>query len=186
MYWRYTIMNETDLLKGEELCKECGLCCQGVFHPTALLYTKEDISIAKNANITFDFNKDLKSYMFALPCPAFDSICSIYPNRPSVCSVHKCDLLKTVMNGTCTLENALIQVKKIKKILTTLIPKLKNINNNNETSYPRDLVKNIFESFKNDQAKIEFKQENKKILMEYGAFCILEEKYFYKKSEYLL
>lgn len=175
------IMDQNNHLEGEKLCIECGLCCQGVFHPCAMLFTEQDIKIAKNANTSIEFNKEWNCYVFTLPCPVFNGKCSIYPDRPSVCSEHECDLLKKVIQGTITLEDAQEKVIQIKNILSTLLPELKEITKNNKNFYPRDLVKSIFDSFKNDEEKINFKKENKKLLMEYGAFCILEEKYFYKK-----
>lgn len=179
-------MNQDNIIEGEALCKECGLCCKGIFHPYAILYTEQDISIAKNANIPIRFDKDDNRHVFALPCPVFDGKCSIYPDRPSVCPKHKCGLLEGVIHGTKTLENAQEKVESIKNILILLLPKLKRISHDIENSYPRDLIKKIFENLKDKQAREEFKQTHKKMLVEYGIFCILEEKYFYKKSGLLL
>ena len=42
-------------LNNEELCKSCGLCCQGVFHSYAYIYNDKDMLFVKDiqAKITY-------------------------------------------------------------------------------------------------------------------------------------
>lgn len=175
-------MNETDLSKGEELCKECGLCCQGVFHTFAYLFTDDDLKHAKNAKIPIKFNNEVNENTFTLPCPSFDSSCSIYNNRPSVCGGHKCDLLKSLISDNIALDDALNKVSGMKSILNYILPILKNYTGNSTSNKPEYLMNKILNNLETESAKNNFKQENKILFMKYGIFYFLKDKYFYKCS----
>jgi len=175
-------LNKNDPLDPETLCKECGLCCEGVFHTFAYLYNDEDISIAKKANIPIEFNTDAKSNVFTLGCPAFNGLCSIYPERPSVCSKHKCNLLKSVINHDIILNNALKKVSEIKNILNVILPILKKYTGNHTSNKPEYLLSKILDNLENQSTRDNFKKENKTLFMKYGIFYFIKEKYFYKSS----
>lgn len=172
-------MNKNNILEGEVLCKECGLCCQGVFHKIAYLYNKNDIYIAKKENLLAKYDTKSKKNYFPLPCPVFNGLCSIYPERPSVCSEHKCDLLNDVINEESTLEDALRVVVKMKSILTNLLPDLHKHAQNNQIHNPKVLMESIQVHLKDNQSKEDFKKNHKKILIDFGVFCFLAERHFY-------
>ena len=175
-------MNTNKLLDGESLCKECGLCCEGVFHTFAYLYNNDDISIAKKANIPIEFNTDADSNVFTLSCPAFNGLCSIYPERPSVCSKYKCNLLKSVINHDIILEDALNKVSKIKNVLNDILPILKKYIGNHISNKPDYLLSKILDNLEDQSTRDNFKQENKILFIKYGIFYFLKNKYFYKNS----
>ena len=175
-------MNKNNPQDSETLCKECGLCCEGVFHTFAYLYTDNDISIVKMANIPMEFNTEVNSNTFILQCPAFNGLCSIYPERPSVCSSHQCNLLKSVIRNDIILDDALIKVSQVKKILNNILPILKSHANNHISSQPEYLINNILDKMETTSMRDKFKQDNKKLFMEYGIFYFLKNKYFYKVS----
>ena len=174
-------MNQANLMDGETLCKECGLCCTGVFHPMAFLYTDDDINIAKKSNLNIISTKEDKFNSFSLPCPAFDGSCSIYNERPSVCPKHQCDLLKSTLQSITTLEDSLKIVNNMKSHLDTFLPTLKSISNNMQTNEPFTLMGIILKRLKTKKVQEEFKKDHQKMLMKITIFDFLKKKYFYKK-----
>lgn len=175
-------MNNNNFLIGEELCKECGLCCKGIFHTFAYLYTDKDMLIVKKANIPIKFNNEKNSNTFTLPCPAFNDLCSLYPERPSVCSAHRCNLLQSVIDNDISLDDALNKVSDMKNILNNILPMLKRHTGNHTSNNPEYLISKILDKLENKSAKNNFKKENKTLFMKYGIFYFLKDKYFYKKS----
>lgn len=166
---------DENILNGETLCKECGLCCEGVFHTYAHLHNKNDIFIAKKANIIIKHNEVANIDFFSLPCSGFNKICTIYPERPSVCGKHKCELLKNLIDKQCTLGDALNTVDKLKNILIPLLPTLQELAKNDQTNNPKALMESIDPHINNK----EFKKSHTKLFIDFGIFCFLVEKYFY-------
>ncbi len=179
-------MNQKNLLKGEELCKECGLCCRGIFHTYAYLYTDDDIRIAKKENIPIIFNNEINHNAFTLPCPVFNGLCSIYSERPSVCGAHKCDLLESVLCDDITIEASLHVVKKMQDILNDILPELKDLTRNTASNNPVKLMNNAYDSLGDESSVNKFKKKHATLLIKYGVFNFLRHKYFYKKDDYFI
>ncbi len=174
---------ENDLIKGETLCKECGLCCEGIFHTVVYLKTDNDLRIVEKSNIPFEFNKKINCPTFKLPCPVFNGVCTIYPERLSVCQNHQCDLLQSVLNDEIALVDAQSIVTEMKNILNNILPKLKSYTKDNTSNKPQYLMNKLFDTLKGETSRKKFKQENRMLLLMYGIFNRLEQKYFYKKDK---
>ncbi len=176
-------MNEQNILSGETLCKECGLCCQGIFHVYVCLLDDE-VSIVEKTDINIQFEKEEKYSFFTLPCSVFDGHCSIYyQERPSTCSKHRCELLESIIQEEIKIQDALIIVEKMKFLLDEFLPELKHICDNNKINYPPQLMDIILDSLEEGKTKEEFKKENKKLFMKVATFEFLKNKYFYKNEQ---
>jgi Fe-S-cluster containining protein len=173
-------MNPDNKLAGEKLCKKCRLCCEGVFHEFADLETDDDFRIAKKANIPIELYKATNKYVFTLPCPAFNGLCSIYPERPSVCSGHMCDLLKSVICGNMAIEDALNLVKKMQDVFNHILQELRGLDKNNASNNPAWLMGAVLENLGDESSVDKFKKEHTALLIQYGVFNFLTHKYFYK------
>ena len=179
-------MNENNILNGEKLCKECGLCCERVFHNFAFIIDKNDCLIAQKASIPIEYNKYENIISFSLPCPVFDELCSIYPERPSVCIGHKCDLLKKVLYDKMVLEDALVIVIKMKNILHKLLPELQTLARNDKANNPSHLMNILLDSMEDEHSRIEFKKANKQLIMDFTVFRFLKKKYFYECTSHTI
>ena len=167
---------EAEILSdGTKLCLECGLCCTGVFQTNAAIYSTEDKKCAEAFDATI-FSKDGKEY-FKLPCPIYDGKCPIYPDNPSVCRSHKCNLLKDIENCKIELERAITIVQEMKQVIDEIehdikLPSLK-INTG-------DIDMNFLFSQFFDSTTEEERKNFGNLLKNYGAFDYLKKKYFYK------
>ncbi len=175
-------MNEKNILNGEALCQECGLCCQGVFHSYVRLLDDE-VCIIEKTNINVQFDKEEKFSFFTLACLAFDGHCSIYQERPSTCSKHRCELLQSVIQEEIEIQDALMIVDKMKFLLDEFLPELKHLCDNKKTNFPPQLMDIIFDSFEEGKTKEEFKKDHKKLFMKIAVFGFLKNKYFYKNEQ---
>tara|TARA_R110000868_G_C10911248_1_gene764981 strand:- start:432 stop:806 length:375 start_codon:yes stop_codon:yes gene_type:complete len=62
------------------------------------------------------YKEEEDRHFFLQPCPAHvNGSCSIYETRPKTCSGYKCHLLKRVLKGEITAEQAMKKVERIKK-----------------------------------------------------------------------
>lgn len=158
---------------GTKLCLECGLCCTGVFHNKAIIYSMEDRKCAKSFDGTIFF-EDRTEY-FKLPCPIYEGKCPIYPHNPSVCQSHKCNLLKSIDNYEIKLEKAITIIQEMKQIIYTI---------EHDIKFPpfetdnRDITF-VFHQFFTSTSKEERKNFGN-ILKKYAIFSYLMKKYFYE------
>ena len=83
----------------EQLCPQCGLCCDGTLFADVELRAADDARRLKKLGLDV-VKKGANTLAFAQPCPAFDGgLCGIYPERPKRCRLFACSLLKRVQTG---------------------------------------------------------------------------------------
>lgn len=111
-----------DRSRGSDLCTQCGLCCNGALHNFAKL-EPEEVEYASGLGLTL---RASGRPGFALPCPMLEgTLCSIYGDRPKVCSRYKCQLLQDLEAGAVTLDAAIGKVGTAKELVRqaeTLMP----------------------------------------------------------------
>jgi Fe-S-cluster containining protein len=92
-------MTNTD---SNNLCLECGLCCNGVIFADVQLQPSE-VQCLKSKVQSLDFSSSSRSAgitKLPQPCAAFDGCrCRIYSDRPTYCRQFECLLLKNVQSG---------------------------------------------------------------------------------------
>ena len=100
----------------EQLCPNCGLCCNGV------LFADVELQKGDNAGRLIDLGMALKKKgmkrAFAQPCQCFDGkLCTIYADRPKRCATFECGLLKRVQSGEMPVPAALKRIADAKKLV---------------------------------------------------------------------
>jgi Fe-S-cluster containining protein len=100
----------------EQLCPNCGLCCNGV------LFADVELQKGDNAGRLIDLGMSLKKKgmkrAFAQPCHCFDGkLCRIYADRPKRCATFDCGLLKRVQSGEMPAPAALKRIADTKKLV---------------------------------------------------------------------
>jgi Fe-S-cluster containining protein len=94
----------------DQLCPNCGLCCDSTLFADVELQKTDDAQQLKKLGFTL-FKKGRTKLAFAQPCGRFDGkLCQIYADRPKRCRAFDCGLLKRVDAGEMT---ALAALKKI-------------------------------------------------------------------------
>lgn len=106
--------------EGNRLCKSCGLCCTGhLFSWTKLRSAELDaveslgVKVIRAVPSQRGFNQ---------PCPLWEETCTIYASAdyPHFCRVYKCKLLKSLLEGTTSLDEALTAVQHTKALIEEL------------------------------------------------------------------
>ena len=116
--------------KTNDLCLECGLCCNGVIFARGQLQPEDDVVRLQSLGLKLlpTRNSKLETRKFHQPCAAFDGCrCNIYADRPKYCGAFECLLLKSVKAGEMEtaaalriIQTARRRVARVKKILGEL------------------------------------------------------------------
>jgi Fe-S-cluster containining protein len=115
----------------EQLCPNCGLCCNGV------LFADVELQQGDNAGRLIDLGMSLKKKgmkrVFAQPCRCFDGkLCRIYADRPKRCATFECGLLKLVQSGAMPAPAALKHISAAKKLVENVRRLLHRLGDNEE------------------------------------------------------
>jgi Fe-S-cluster containining protein len=84
-----------------QLCKACGLCCDGVIFANLALQPGDDAARLRSLGLPVrSLHSALRPPHLAQPCAAFDGCrCRVYADRPQYCRQFECVLLKSVKAG---------------------------------------------------------------------------------------
>jgi Fe-S-cluster containining protein len=107
----------------DQLCPNCGLCCNSVLFADVELRKGEDVQ--RLAELGLLLEQKGRQRAFAQPCACFDGkLCRIYNERPKRCRTFECGLLKRVQAGVLdadaaleTIAQARRQVGKVNELL---------------------------------------------------------------------
>jgi Fe-S-cluster containining protein len=99
----------------EQLCPNCGLCCDSTLFADVELRSGDDAKRLKKLGLTLE-PKGKSKLAFAQPCACFDGkLCTIYADRPKRCGLFECGLLKRVESGEMTPKAALKKISDAKQ-----------------------------------------------------------------------
>jgi len=103
----------------QEICVECGFCCDGTLFLYAHLNPGERGQLPELIERA-GYEKDSKEY-FRLPCGYFNRKCTIYDQKKAdVCFDYRCQLLKDYAAGKVSAEEALEIVREAGRIRAEL------------------------------------------------------------------
>jgi len=99
----------------EQLCPNCGLCCDSTLFADVELRAGDDAVRLKKLGLTLE-KKGKSKIAFAQPCACFDGkLCTIYRDRPKRCGLFECGLLKRVEAEEMTAGAALKKISEAKQ-----------------------------------------------------------------------
>ncbi|HEY1662706.1 MAG TPA: YkgJ family cysteine cluster protein [Verrucomicrobiae bacterium] len=100
----------------EQLCPNCGLCCDSTLFADVELRQSDDATLLKKLGLSLH-KKGKSKIAFAQPCACFDGkFCKIYEDRPKRCGLFECGLLKKVEAGKMTTNAALKKIRDAKAL----------------------------------------------------------------------
>ena len=103
----------------QDICSDCGLCCNGALHPSVPIQEDEVKRIAEYMPRSI-FRVQSKPKM-KLPCESRQgNICAIYNERPGRCRAYQCKLLKKYMSGEIPRTQAIAIIDQAKSDLENL------------------------------------------------------------------
>lgn len=119
----------------DQLCLQCGLCCNGVLFSDVELQPGDDAE--KLRELKMPLRKPRKAdgiVKFNQPCPALGPgcRCRIYADRPARCSGFDCALLLGVMAGEVETEPALKIIRATKRKADKVRRLMQEIGDQNE------------------------------------------------------
>jgi Fe-S-cluster containining protein len=115
----------------DQLCPNCGLCCNGVLFADVELRQGDDPG--RLAELGLALGMKGSKLAFAQPCTCFDGkLCSIYADRPKRCRTFECGLLKRVQVGELDADAALKTIAKTKRQVENVRGLLRQLGQNDE------------------------------------------------------
>jgi uncharacterized protein len=116
----------------EQLCPNCGLCCNGVLFADAELRRGDDAKRLAELGLPIE-RKGRGKLAFAQPCTCFDGrLCNIYDDRPKRCRTFECGLLKRVQAGELDASNALKIISQTKRQVENMRERLRQLGQKDE------------------------------------------------------
>lgn len=98
----------------EQLCRACGMCCDGTLFARALLAEGEPATLGKRALPLVEHEG---KQALPQPCPAHQgSACGIYFERPRACVSYRCKLLQSLSLGGIDLDGAIAKVQRARAL----------------------------------------------------------------------
>jgi Fe-S-cluster containining protein len=115
----------------EQLCPNCGLCCNGVLFADVKLRKGDDVQRLVELGLLLE--KEGRQRAFAQPCACFDGkLCRIYSERPAYCRAFECGLLKGVQAGELEAKTALKTIAEAKRRVEKVSCLLQRLGQNDE------------------------------------------------------
>lgn len=104
--------------EASRLCLACGLCCQGVFHSSAMIRADETRAVER---LGLEVVETDGRPGFPLPCRHHqEGRCAVYRQRPHVCKAYRCKLLVRFLDGRSSWEESLLRIGQVKKLAARL------------------------------------------------------------------
>jgi uncharacterized protein len=103
---------------GEQLCRACGLCCDGTLFDLVKLEQGDDAGKLKALGLPVSISRGKTPVArFPQPCSALceDRTCQLYAERPWQCRTFECQLFKDAKVGQITFAAALPVVKQARR-----------------------------------------------------------------------
>ena len=102
----------------EQLCRACGLCCDGTLFDLVKLEASDDARKVKRLGLPVTVSRGkVPVARFPQPCAALcaDRTCRLYADRPWQCRVFECGVFKDAKAGRIALPAALRLVKQARR-----------------------------------------------------------------------
>lgn len=167
----------------QKICMVCGFCCDGTLFLYGNLNTNELGHLPRKIEQN-RFTKEDKEY-FRQPCPYFIEKCTIYnKNRPDVCSVFRCRLLRDFEGGKISTEEALEIVREAFDMRKELLNKYSLISVNHDAISFRVLLAELGKILNSLQEENELKEEYGMLQVRCNIFQALLIKYFRSAGDF--
>jgi Fe-S-cluster containining protein len=119
----------------EQLCRACGLCCDGTLFDLVKLEQGDDAGKLKALGLPVSVSRGKTPVArFPQPCSALcaDRTCRLYANRPWQCRTFECQLLKDANAGRITFAAALPVVQQARRRADKVRRLLRELGDNDE------------------------------------------------------
>jgi len=101
----------------EDLCRACGMCCDGTLFDLVRLEPGDDARRLAQLGLPISPGRGRQAARFPQPCAALcaDGSCRVYADRPGQCRAFECQLLQAAKAGRVTFPAAARRVTTAKR-----------------------------------------------------------------------
>ena len=161
----------------EDLCTNCGLCCNGTVFKCAMIEQDEDTGALKAMGARFTVEN--QQIELVLPCVAhIDGRCSVYPHRFKICESFRCKLLQDYLRGKVSRDRALEVVGETSLHTNRVEELIRKTYDEGESETLLELYRNFRKAYEEKNEAASFEERYKHIVLEYVALDYRLDKYF--------
>lgn len=172
---RNILMKTKAKFSGQDLCKECGLCCTSFFSKGFVADEKEMLTVIRFGGEVF-IDSDGEQ-CFYQPCPGYNERCSVYPNHPLACKHFECRLLKKLLRGEIAQEEALALVIQMKEAVVLIDNSLLSLFGKREGTTIK-YMQQFFNHAKLEYEEHYFKQDYAHVMEAHAVYMWLRKQHF--------
>jgi Fe-S-cluster containining protein len=115
----------------EQLCPQCGLCCNGVLFSDVELQRSDKAD--RLAALGLELLAKGRKRAFSQPCACFDGkLCRIYADRPARCHAFECTQIQRVEVGKQSLAAAARTVRETRRLAEEVTQLCRELGNHDE------------------------------------------------------
>jgi Fe-S-cluster containining protein len=174
----------------DQLCLQCGMCCNGVLFRDVELQPGDDGQKLKTLGMPV--KGKAQSGKFNQPCVALgsDCRCRIYADRPSRCRQFECALLLEVMAGHTETEPALKLIRSTRRKADKVLKLMREIGDQSESVSLSVRFRKLRQRFESGDLADWLEEKSEEELYDlYGQLtiavhelnCVLSEKFYPQK-----
>jgi hypothetical protein len=119
----------------EELCRACGMCCDGSLFDLVKLEAGDDARRLRELGLPIKWTRGkVPVARFPQPCSALcaDRTCRLYTDRPAQCRAFECRTLKTAQAGEITFASAMRIVRQARRRADKILRLLRELGDTDE------------------------------------------------------
>jgi len=154
------------------LCTNCGLCCYAL-NNNGLVADESERGAVEGFGGEL-FIGSMGQLSFVQPCPAFDGVCTVYPNHPASCKSYRCKLLDDMLNERLSLARASVICEKIIDTVRYIDESLSPLMGV-RTVIVEDYVAAFLKQTTDDRAT---RDKYKEVRLQFGVYRYLRARYF--------
>lgn len=118
-------MQNVRMIKSQNLCQSCGLCCDGTLFDSVGFGSHDSTIPLEVAGIELHAREN--EQYFKQPCAAYNKICTVYQHRPQICQNYQCKLLRQLQQHEITWEAATTIVTETIRLRDELKNKIQSV-----------------------------------------------------------
>lgn len=171
---------------GEQLCRACGLCCDGTLFDLVKLERSDDAGKLKTLGLPVSISRGRNPVArFPQPCSALceDRTCRLYAARPWQCRTFECQLFKDAKAGRIAFAAALPLVKQARRRADDVRRLLRELGDTDEHRALGERFHRTAERMESGNADAAAKAKFADLSLAVHRLKLLSQKRFYTQNE---
>ncbi|MBE0678870.1 MAG: hypothetical protein IH592_08905 [Bacteroidales bacterium] len=170
-------------LREQEVCLDCGFCCDGTLFVHAILNPGEKGNLPEKIEEKV-FSEGERDY-FRLPCKYFSGRCTIYDRkRADVCGAYRCQLLRDFSAEKISIEQVLEMVKRAGETRRELLEEYRRVSGSEQNIHFMEVLKELGKHLRQEREEASPGMDYELLLARCNIFEALLIKHFRSADDF--